>query len=50
MGAVNLYNRKNVRDLLPRTTELVDGELVPVSYATEDWFPLLPSIGINWEF
>ena len=48
---VNLYDRENVRDILPGDRRrIVDGELVADSTVNEEWFPLLPSVGVSWEF
>jgi len=29
---------------------VVNGELVAVTKVEDEWFPLLPSIGVSWEF
>jgi len=48
---INLYDRENVRDILPgNQRQVIDGELVAITTMHEEWFPLLPSIGASWEF
>ena len=48
---INIYNRRNVRDILPgNIRHVVDGQLIAANTVTEEWFPLLPSIGASWEF
>jgi len=47
---LNLYNRGNVRDIRLGDRYIADGELIPASMVEDEWFPLLPSLGISWEF
>jgi len=47
----NLYDRENVRDILPGDRrQIVNGQLVALSTRREEWLPLLPSVGVSWEF
>jgi hypothetical protein len=45
---INLFNEKNLRSYEYTTTTNNNNELV-LSKEANNWFPLLPSIGINWE-
>ena len=47
---MNVYNRKDVRDMLPGPVKrIVDGQLVPDTWVEEEWLPFLPSVGVSWE-
>ena len=48
---INAYNRGNVQARYPGDVSYRgSGDLVVTGTFDEEWFPLLPSIGANWEF
>jgi len=48
---INAYDRENVMDVRPGDRrQLVDGELVATDTVEDEWLPLMPSIGVSWEF
>ena len=48
---INAYGRKNVMDVRPTgRRHIVDGELVATDTVEDEWLPLMPSIGVSWEF
>jgi hypothetical protein len=48
----NLYNRSNPRGIAITDPEFIrqPGGPIDVFFPTEDWLPILPSIGISYEF
>jgi outer membrane cobalamin receptor len=48
---INAYDRMNVQDIRPGDRrQIIDGELVAVTTRKDEFLPLLPSLGVSYEF